>query len=557
MRAFPREAANYGILLVVLFAIASIAVWHTIAFLADRISGPEHTVVAFLICIITLGFMLIAGAFGLWAIRFSAIAESRRRVGRIVDAMDYLQDGLLAVDDKCLIRGANPAARALAGGAPLAQTVLDEAFPCLSGQDLEHLLREEDPYEIERPLTNGEESRMVRFRSQPSEGMTLILLSDVTVMEAHRLRSRQIARLQLIGQIARGMAFDINNLLCAISGHASLLPRLPPESPEISESLDAIAKSVEKGTALVGHLLELVKPTRSASFTNVARAHVEAAAVALKDNLSARWRIDADIQDLPPTGMTGLQTEQVVLNLGTLAADALDEPGTLYIRAGRRSDDRLFGVDPSFAGVILIGPVDPETAAATVRDMGGEAFSEAGVILSVIRSMVEEAGGAVHFLSTPDGLPIYRVALPYGSILAGMQKSVDLPADLGPYIAEWSVLLARPAANEDELGDILTRLGVNVTSVDSIVSVLAQVEDREKIDAVIIDGQLIADEARGLLRAAVKLCPAAGIVVMCEDPQTEGAELSSEVVFIDSGAGPDQVVLAMIEARSLAIKRKV
>jgi hypothetical protein len=90
MKGFLRETHKYAILLIVLLAIASIAVWQTLSYLQERLATPEFSIVGSLVWILTLGFMLIAGAFGLVATRSSAQREGRRRVGQLVDAMDYM-----------------------------------------------------------------------------------------------------------------------------------------------------------------------------------------------------------------------------------------------------------------------------------------------------------------------------------------------------------------------------------------------------------------------------------------------------------------------------------
>ena len=87
MRFLKAQTWSYAILLIVLFSIASLAVWATISYLEEHVPLSVYTVFAVLMWTITLGFMLIAGAFGLWAIRFAAESESRRRIGLLVDAM--------------------------------------------------------------------------------------------------------------------------------------------------------------------------------------------------------------------------------------------------------------------------------------------------------------------------------------------------------------------------------------------------------------------------------------------------------------------------------------
>ena len=51
--------------------------------------------------------------------------------------------------------------------------------------------------------------------SESSEGLRLILISDVTEMKRQAVRHRQVATLQLIGRVGRGVATDFNNILCS------------------------------------------------------------------------------------------------------------------------------------------------------------------------------------------------------------------------------------------------------------------------------------------------------------------------------------------------------
>ena len=106
---------SYAVLLIVLFAISAIAVQQVIAYLESSISISAYRVAVISIWTLTLGFMLIAGAFGLWAIQFSAESESRRRIGQLVETIDYMSDGLVALDHRGRITAMNPTARRIAG----------------------------------------------------------------------------------------------------------------------------------------------------------------------------------------------------------------------------------------------------------------------------------------------------------------------------------------------------------------------------------------------------------------------------------------------------------
>ncbi|MCE9615000.1 MAG: hypothetical protein K8T26_12030 [Lentisphaerae bacterium] len=557
MRLFSKEATRYAVLLICMFGIAAIAVWHVLGYLGDRLETHDYAVASILICVITFGFMLIAGAFGLWGIQLAAAAEGRRRVARLIEAMDYIQDGLIAIDRRGRVTGSNPAIKRITGSEVEPNQPLQAAFACLNEHDVAAFLAAADPDEIERKLFLPTGVRTLRFRSQPIEGMILLLVSDVTRMEVLRLHNRFVARLQLIGQIARGVAFDFNNLLCAIAGHAALLTRLPADSPEVPRSIRAISKGAERGTTLAAHLLELSMPVPSTAFPRMSVEYLQVAISSLRDSLSEAWQIDAKVTAVPPMSLTGIKIEQVILNLGLLVADRAATPGTLrVVVSSPRDDDPLLNVGPQFAGILLVAatPLDVVAQPDVIRDDAGSS----GVIVSVIRTMIEQASGTLECFRGSDGSPIYRVALPHETTLVADSSHPGYAAELAPYIANWRVLVLTPQGERHHrIQEYLRNYSVNVEVMDNIVSALARMENKRQLDALIIDQRVIPMEAKGLLRAVMKLCPAAALVVLNAEPGTEEAALAAEVVFVRYTDPEDQLLRALVEARSLAMKRRV
>jgi nitrogen-specific signal transduction histidine kinase len=560
MRFFRTEVWSYAVLLIILFAIATLAVLQILEYLEEPLSpsSQQYKVVAALLWALTLGFMFIAGAFGLWAIQFSAEKESRKRIGRFVDAMDYLSDGLLAVDGKGRITGSNPKAKTISDSKLSGHENIAAVFDCLRKEDVDLLLDKKEPSEVERELVKGESIRTFRFRSQPSEDLSLVMVSDVTSMEANRSRARQAARLQLIGQIARGVAHDFNNLLCGISGYASLLKHVKPEPAAIERSVDAITQNSERGMKLAAHLMELSQPALMSRTTDMAEEHVRSAAEALRNTLSGEWKVKCELSDsLPPVGLAGIQIEQVILNLGLLVSDALGHPGTVRIAVGKSDAGHLFNVPAKFAGSILINAVASEDdhhahQPAVVVDNS----NETGVIQSVVRSMLQEAGGGLDSLTSGDGAPVYRVVLPHGAAGDRGEQPGEIPQELKAYVAHWSVLVAKGIRENRMLDKTLSELQVNVDKVDNVMSALAHMENTSDLDAMILDAYLLGHESEGLLKAILKLHPLSGIVVLCENPESEPAGLAAHVVFESYKASPDRILMSMIEAKTLAIRRK-
>lgn len=558
MKTMPKEAFRYAVLLIVLFAIATLTVRSILAFLNERLA-PEHIhVVNLLMFSLTLGFMMIAGAFGLWAVRFSAEGESRRRIGRFVDAMDYISDGLVTLDAKGRITGANPAAAKMAERESLNALSLRDVFDGLSEADAEALIRERHPHECECKPKSGKGGKVYRFRSQPSEGLTLVMISDVTTMNEQVARNRQTARLQLIGQIARGVAYDFNELLCAVSGQASLLRHLPRDSKETQAGIEQIMRYAEKGIALATHLRDLAQPVRMAvPTTDVCHEYLAMAVDRIRASLPYDWSVETDLQPVAPVSFTGLQIEQIVVNLALLCADAMSGAGILRVEI--RPPESEYPFDLPGAGVVLVSVRVADSGAHPDRHRRPDSdTTESGVILSVIRSMIEDAGGAFDVLRSAQGLPMYRVGLPYGTFSpdTGGVIARDI-REFDAYMAQWTVLLALAPGRQrfQPLKDRLKACRADVVTADNIMSVLAHVDKDVALDAVIVDRTLLGQEMESLLRAVLKLRPSAGVVVLTEQDASEFKTLVGDVVFAGAYADPDSLLMALVESKGKAVRR--
>ncbi|MDP6525481.1 MAG: hypothetical protein QGI24_05990 [Kiritimatiellia bacterium] len=551
-RLLPREAWGYGALLILLLTTAGIAVWYTIGYIGDQISGDAFRIAALLVWSLTLGFMLIAGAFGLWAIRFSAEAESRRRIGRVVDAMHYLSDGLAAIDSKGCIRGSNPAIKELSRHAVTPDCHLSEIFPCLSKREIKLLANAKTPREIEHDTENSDGPRTLRFRSQPSEGLTLVLASDVTAMNEQRSRRRQTARLQLIGELAQAVAHDFDNLLCGISGHASLLTRVAPGSQEMEKSITAISDSSRRGVALANHLLELATLSVAAYPSDAVGEHVKAAVEALRGSLPEQWQVEQVIDDEPRTvALTGMQVEQVILNLGLLAADFLTRPGVLQVCVGKFSHRDPARPEQSLAGTIRITGYDSDMKEPP-EDIIKKSPAQTGVIASVIRTTLEGAGGHLDSFVAAHGV-VYEVGLPRGQAQA--DDSEEIPDELKSYISRWTVLYGGTRRESSDLDSRMRQAGLTVNRLDDIAAILACIEENSSVDAMLLQERLLGKEPRALLKAILKIRPACGVVVLCENAEISSRGLTDDIVFLATTSEVSRVVLGLIDSKGLAAHR--
>lgn len=570
MKSLPRTVWHYATFLILLFVIASVVAWTTISDLysvSELIpSSDEYSralgLITFKIWAQTMGFLLISGAFGLWAIKFSAEFETRRRIAQMVDGMDYINDGLMLLGKSGEILATNPSLKAIVPAGRMKSTTLGDLFPFLTEEDKRLLLGSLGPNEVLKDTVGPGGKLTLRFRSQTTGSTLLLFVSDVTAMRLQELQKQHLARFELIGRIARGVTNDFNNILSGISAHASLLQRLPSGGTEIKNSINAIIRESERGAILAGHLLEFSRLSVAGNSTDNLGTHVSRAGELVRMGLSSGWQVEIDVRsDFPVVPLSGLQIEQVILNLALGLADTAQRPGIIRIVAGRPSQaDQLMNIGDQFAAAILIsasiaGSTEVDGGNSEHRDSAID--EQSGVIQSVARSLIEESGGSLDFFRGAEGPGIYRIILPYGT----MEKRRDvgeeeLAIELRSYISRWQVLLARSTRGHDFLEEALKESGVTVERTNSVIAALARIEDGSSLHAIVSDKDLLGNEASGLLRAMIKLCPAAGLVVLCENPDREPPDLMKDIVFVHKHTDPRKVIVAMVEAKTLAAQRR-
>jgi hypothetical protein len=325
--------------------------------------------------------------------------------------------------------------------------------------------------------------------------------------------------------------------------------------------MDAISQEAGRGAALAGHLLEFGRLRTVGKPTDKLSEHVDKAGNLIRVGLSTNWTVDVNVEeDLPPVALSGLQIEQMVLNLGVAAADALSIPGVVRLSARRPGSDHLFNVGEEYAAVVIVSAseigVPLPGSESDSEEIGERTHSEdAGAVQSVVRSMLQDTGGSLDCFKGPDNSWIYRISLPYGTVSVDESEEQALPDELRAYVAKWNVLLALAARDLDGLEESLGDIGLQIARVDNIVSALARVERGQGLHAMVVEKDMFGDEAVGLLKAIIKLCPTTGVVVLCEDPELEQEDLINEVVFVQRGASVANIVRAMVEAKGLSARR--
>ena len=552
MHNLKKDEWQYATLLVVLFAIASISTKTAIDYITPLVGDTDRLIVTAILCTLTLGLMSISAAFALWVINFETKTRSAQRIGDIVSRMSYIKDGVLAVNSRGKIVGMNPAAIKLLNIQPRKKYILQEICPELGKDNINLLLNSPQPVEIESKFGKNERWHTFRFRSQSSKSTTIIFINDVTKLADDRTRRRQAAYLQLIGHIAQGIANDFNNILCGISGHASLISRPNVDAKLIQQSAMAINDSANRGIQLVGSLLELSNTSSSSETTAMDPAkHINNAIDAIIDNLHASWEIIRNIsEDIPPINITGLQVEHIVLGIGMLSTDIYNKDRKLSIQLSPHTDAGICHAEEDCAAVLIITPTD--IGKLKENTLTACPTTTTGTIQSVVSSIIKQCGGKMECFSS-DGIPLYRILLPHASLEQIDSQQATLPLGLEAYIEGWKILLCN---KNNKFGKTLVQYlndcKVETMFTHSIVEVLTAIEHSKNLHAIIIQASTLGSDQDGLLRAINKLCPTVGIVVIDNNAAPEPHSSIPAVIRVPHSYSPAHIAQAMIEARTRA-----
>ncbi len=254
---------------------------------------------------------------------------------------------------------------------------------------------------------------------------------DITERVELEERLRESQKLEAVGQLAGGIAHDLNNLLTAILGNSELLQ----EDLPIEESRDAageIHRSADIAASLVERLLDLGRRSEPA------RQVVDLNTIVHSMGKMLRSAVREDIDlELSPNAKNPFvkadptQLEQVVLNLVLNARDAIEETGVISIETANTRIKKWSAHKRLPGRYVLLSVRD--SGAGMDEQTRGHAFEPffttkdrrpgrgTGLGLATVYGIVTRCGGFIEVDSAPGAGSTFRVFLP---------ASADVPAPI-------------------------------------------------------------------------------------------------------------------------------
>lgn len=293
-----------------------------------------------------------------------AEAEAIAHKSFIASIADRTPDEIYALDGEGRITWMNERAEAykllMSIGGSFLDIVSEDSRP-LTEENLRRTLAGDDSeYEV-RVIRSDGSTRYAEAHTSPlwKDGEidgVLVFLRDVTERKREHELMAQSDKLRAVGELAAGVAHNLNNSLTVIQGRAQLLLRHASDESS-AKSLEVITNAVEDGTKTLRRILEFARRDSGSEFAPVELGYVLTSSIDIArpkwQSKSAKGKIDVRVECNGPVYVMGEQAElrEVVLNLIFNAVDAMPDGGIMEIGARAEIDSGCFWVADTGCGM--------------------------------------------------------------------------------------------------------------------------------------------------------------------------------------------------------------
>lgn len=259
------------------------------------------------------------------------------------------------------------------------------------------------------------------------------LVQDITrrkTMEAEKAALEdqllQSQKMQAVGTLAGGIAHDFNNILTAIGGYAEIALRKSGQGESPDDYLRKVLDSGDRARDLVQRIMTYSRKSRPHLKPIQLNEQLQQSVSMLHTMIPKMIEIHLDLdEDLEPILADPIQLEQILLNLGSNARDAMPDGGVLRLTTRNLSESEeraLHSRQPNLkTGPYVLLEVrdnglgmDQETMTQafdpffTTKEVG----EGTGLGLSSVLGIIEGHGGHISCQSRPGAGTTFEIYLP-------------------------------------------------------------------------------------------------------------------------------------------------
>jgi PAS domain S-box-containing protein len=442
---------------------------------------------------------------------------------RFFDLYDRAPVGYFALDSQSLIQEANSTGASLLG---ITRTTLVKQpifkFILPADQDLFYFARKRlretraaQSFELRMMKLDGSAFWVhMEATAEPDAGAESdirLVLSNIDERRRMETLLHQSRKMESLGIMAGGVAHDMNNVLSAILGLASVHAEIEPVGSSAQEVFETITKACDRGGKLVRSLLGFARQglveERELDLNDLVRNDVR---LALRTSLD-QIRFELDLaKDLRPILGDGSALTHALTNLCVNAIEAMPEGGTLTIRSRNvRIVWVELQVEDTGTGMSLEVQEKALDPFFTTKDHG----KGTGMGLAMAHRTVKAHQGELELQSQPGQGTRVLMSFP-----ACERRGRAADSSFPPPECSSSLNLRVLVVDDDELVQksmrgILEALGHDVAVASTGEEALARLEAGEEPDVVFLDMNMPGLGGKGTLPRLRAVRPTLPVVI--------------------------------------------
>jgi|GEM_PF-874664 len=389
-------------------------------------------------------------------------------------------------------------------------------------------------------------------------------ITDRKILESRLIRAQ---KMEVVGNLAAGIAHDLNNILSGLVSYPDLLLLEIPKNNPLHKKISAIQKSGRQAAVIVNDLLTLARRNVDLdSISNLNSIISEYLASPEFNRLREKYPNSEITTNLDPDLVnvqgSDVHLTKVIMNLVHNAIEAMPAGGSIEITTGNLNlNADLIAYESIPAGRYVCMSVADNGVGIAEKDLSRifEPFytkkktekSGTGLGMTIIWATVKDHKGYLDVVSQEGKGTTLTIYLPATEKGLDIQKGKVVLED---YIGSETILVVEDIAEQrDLLRNMLIRLGYTVIIVSSGKEAVAAVR-RQSVHLVILDMILGEEDMDGLetYREIRKMCPRQKAIIISSYPESERIREAQRI-----GAGSYVPKPFTLEQLGLAIRKEL
>ena len=392
------------------------------------------------------------------------------------------------------------------------------------------------------------------------------IIRDITEQKKLEERLLHAKKMEVVGNLAAGVAHDLNNILCGLVAYPELILLELPEDSPLRNKVTAIQKSGQKAAAIVEDLLTLarrgVKATETVDLNEIVRDYL--ASLEFKTAQKHHPNITVETQlapDLMSVMGSKLHLSKSIMNILNNAAEAMPAGGAISISScNRYLDTPLSLYEQIPAGEYVCLTVADEGVGIDSSDLHRifEPFyskksmkrSGSGLGMTIIWSTIKDYNGYLDVQSAEGEGTQISLYLPSSREHV---DSISKKIELEEYLGSEHVHVVDDMAEQAEIASkMLTKLGYTVTTSSSGEAAVEFIR-HNKPDLVVLD-MIMPGGIDGLeaYKKIIEIHPRQKVVIVSGFAESERVKTAQQL-----GAGSYVQKPYTLEKVGVAVRREL